>query len=330
MKPDIELLNGPRLKFFVGLNTGYVVNGNPETRMIEFYQRRSSHALFCAVVGNVVIPGWYGTNSNTPLISRNNRWHDLASAISNNGTLPGIQLAAVWNNYSGERSFRPSNGEHFIEYSREIVRGIGIRGIRFAIQSLNEASDLAIEAGFRHLQIHAAHGYLFNLLVDERINSNAEETLFLIKGWVNKYSNSGVETSIRISLKSGDAIFDANGNNRFYSQITEIPFDFIDISSGFYNINKQLIYPGRPDLLRDRRLETIHLARRFPDRKFIISGRALDYPEQDLPSNLHIGLCRDLISNPDYLRDNSRHCENHGKCHYYSRGENSLTCAQWK
>lgn len=330
MKRGIELLSDPRLKFFVGLNTGYVVNGSPDARMIEFYQRRSSNDLFCAVVGNVVIPRWYGTNSNTPCISRDSRWHDLASAISNRGTLPGIQLAAVWESYFGERSFRPPNGRNLIEYSRDIARRIGIKGIRFAMQSLEEAASLAIEAGFRHLQIHAAHGYLFNLLADDRINSNAAETLFLINNWVNKHSNSCIETSIRISLKSGDTTFDTDGNHRFYSQIVEIPFDFIDISSGFYNINKQLIYPGRPDLLRDRRLETIHLARRFPDRNFIISGRALVHPEHDLPSNLHIGLCRDLIANPDYLRDSSRHCKNHGKCHYYSRGENSLTCAQWK
>jgi hypothetical protein len=61
-------------------------------------------------------------------------------------------------------------------------------------------------------------------------------------------------------------------------------------------------------------------------KDFILSGRALLQVDHDLPPNLHIGLCRDLIANPDYLVDQSRGCMNSGKCHYFSRGTDHVTC----
>ena len=148
--------------------------------------------------------------------------------------------------------------------------------------------------------------------------------------WAARHSAAGIETSIRISLRTGDGEFDAHGRNLFHAQVAGLTFDFVDVSSGFYDIDKQLIYPGRSDTLRARRAETIALARRFPDRDFILSGRALLQPDHDLPQNLHLGLCRDLIANPDYLTDQSRGCINSGKCHYFSRGADHVTCPQWR
>ena len=103
-----------------------------------------------------------------------------------------------------------------------------------------------MEAGFRHLQVHAAHGYLFSLLIDDRINERAPEVLERLIGWALRYSACDMETLIRISLRTGDPHFDANGRDRFHAQVAKLPFDFIDVSSGFYNIDKQLIYPGDP------------------------------------------------------------------------------------
>jgi 2,4-dienoyl-CoA reductase-like NADH-dependent reductase (Old Yellow Enzyme family) len=147
-----------------------------------------------------------------------------------------------------------------------------------------------VDAGFRHLQVHAAHGYLFNLLVDDRLNENASEVRERLANWALRHTAAGIETSLRISLRSGDVKFYANGRELFHEQIAGLPFDFIDVSSGFHNIDKQLIYPGRPDVLRARRAETIALANRFPERRFILSGRALAESQQDLPPNLHIGI----------------------------------------
>ncbi|WP_189524045.1 hypothetical protein [Mesorhizobium sp. M8A.F.Ca.ET.165.01.1.1] len=322
-------MSSERLKFFVGVNTGYVTDGKLEQRFVDFYRRRSSPALHCAIVGNVVIPGGHGSNSRTPTISCASDWAKLAGEIARKGSLPGIQLSTTWEGYSGSRSFRSPAARETIGRARELVRELGPARIAAALRALDKASDIAVEAGFRHLQVHAAHGYLFSLLVDERLNEHASRVLKRLSEWAERHTAVGIETSIRISLRTGDSDFDAHGRNRFLAQMATLPFDFVDVSSGFYDIDKRLIYPGRPDVLKTRRTETIEFARNFPERRFILSGRALMQPDHDLPPNLHLGFCRDLVANPDYLTDQSRGCANSGKCHYFSRGGDHITCSQW-
>jgi 2,4-dienoyl-CoA reductase-like NADH-dependent reductase (Old Yellow Enzyme family) len=322
-------LSGDKLIFFVGLNTGYVTDGKSDRRYIDFYSRRSSSALYCAIVGNVVIPGGHPTNLGAPMISGVPEWEAVARAIAERGSLPGIQLSTAWEGYTGIKSFRSPKPGDTIAKSRAVVRGLGRVGIKSVLNALDQASVLATRAGFRHLQVHAAHGYLLNLLVDERLNEHAPEVLDGLAGWARRQSLAGIETSIRISLRTGDVDFDAVGGARFHEKIAELPVDFVDLSSGFYNIDKRLIYPGRPDVLRDRHAETIAVADRFPARRFIMSGRAMLEPRQSLPKNLHIGLCRDLIANPDFLRETDKGCVNSGKCHYFSRGADHIVCARW-
>jgi NADPH2 dehydrogenase len=328
--PATPNLKDNRLTFFVGLNTGYVTNGKPDARFIEFYRRRSSPALHCAIVGNVVIPGGHGTNPNTAQISRAREWTDAANAIAGRGSLPGIQFATTWEQYNAPKLFRAAVPRVVIQRLRDLVRQLGQSKVMSTLASIDTATDFALEAGFRHLQIHAAHGYLFSLLVDDRLNDCADDVRNWLGKWALRQSSRGIETSIRISLRTGDPEFDAVGRNKFYTQIATLPFDFIDVSSGFYDINKQLIYPGRQDIIQQRRAETIELALRFGNQRFIFSGRALLEPDEDLPPNVHFGIGRDLLANADYLTDKSRGCVNSGKCHYFSRGFDHVSCSQWQ
>jgi 2,4-dienoyl-CoA reductase-like NADH-dependent reductase (Old Yellow Enzyme family) len=329
MRAGTVLLKPERLIFFVGVNTGYVTNCQPDQRLLEFYRLRSSPRLHCVLVGNVVIPGGHASNAATPVMSDAAVWADLANTIRLAGCVPGMQLSTAWGGYVGAQHFRETIAGQAIRQAREIVRGLGRPGWERAMRSLNQGTMLARRAGFGHLQIHAAHGYLFSLLVDQRINPDATEFLASLSDWALEQSSHGLETSIRFSLRTGDPQFDADGAGAFHAQMAGLPFDFVDASSGFYNVDKRLIYPGRPDVIHSRRAETVELAQTFPDRAFIMSGRALDQPDDDLPANVHIGLCRDLIANPGYLEERHRGCINSGKCHYFSRGEPSLTCSQW-
>lgn len=306
-----------------------MTDGTPDNRLVDFYARRSSAKLYCAIVGNVVIPGGYGSNSTSPTISRSSEWRDLARAISSRGSLPGIQLTSVWPGFDGSRHFRARLPNEITSNSKKVANDIGSTDLASIFRALNDATELAKDAGFRHIQIHAAHGYLFNLLIDPGFNDRAPEAQQLIGDWARSHSKNNIETSIRVSLRTGDDEFDTRHRQTSVEQIVRLPFDFIDVSSGFYNIDKRLIYPSRPDILGSRREETKTLADRFPDNQFIFSGRALQSPEHDLPPNVHIGLCRDLIANPDYLVDRSWGCRNSGKCHYFSRGLPHITCSQW-
>ena len=111
-------------------------------------------------------------------------------------------------------------------------------------------------------------------------------------------------------------------------EASRLPVDIVDVSSGFYNIDKRLIYPSLTAVLQERRRETIELASRHPATHFILSGRA-STGIASLLGNVHLGLCRDLIANPRFLYDRSGGRQNPGKCHYYSRGAPEVLCSRW-
>ena len=318
----------PRRTFFVGLNTGYVEDGAPDERMVAFYEERSSARLSCAIVGNVVLPGGHPVNAMTAMMSSDRRWRTLAASIAEQGTMPGIQLATAWENYEGATSFRPKNWAETITKSRALAGSIGPTQLRQLFAGLHTGTEMAAEAGYRHVQLHAAHGYLFSLLTDRRLYDGAAECLEFVASWAQTCRGVGLETSVRISLRTGDGDFDRVGATTYQDVASSLPVDIVDVSSGFYNIDKRLIYPSTSAVLRDRHRETFELAARHPGTQFILSGKASGVVD-DLPPNVHLGLCRDLIANPTFLDGRSDGCKNSGKCHYHSRGARSVWCPIW-
>ncbi|AZO21577.1 hypothetical protein EJ070_13390 [Mesorhizobium sp. M1E.F.Ca.ET.045.02.1.1] len=318
-----------RRTFFLGVNTGYVTNGLPDDRYVDFYRHRASSGLHCAIVGNVVVPGGYSSNTTTPTLTSDGIWAAVANAIAEKGSLPGIQLATAWEGYVGMRKFVRADPAQVIAAARVLVRDISASGIDRTLSAFDGAAQMAIEHGFRHIQCHAAHGYLLSLLIDDRINGDAERVLDRLAGLAARLASSQVESSIRISLRTGDADFDATGADRFHNRVAALPFDYIDLSSGFYNIDKRLIYPSRYEVRVDRIADSRAVAERNPRKAFILSGQAGQPRTDKLPTNMHIGLCRDLIANPNFLDNPESGCRNRNKCHYFSRGHGHLRCALW-
>ncbi|MBP1861637.1 oxidoreductase [Rhizobium herbae] len=328
MISDISILKN-RLAFFLPVNTGFVAEGLPDHRFIDFYTERSSPELYCSIVGNIVVPDGYGSNSSTPMLSSAPVWGQIAEAIKVAGSKPGIQLATAWQGYTGNKKFRSNEPQVFISEARQLVDQMDAEAIKNTLGSFELAAHVAIEHGFEHIQIHAAHGYLLSLLVDQRINQRAVGVLDRLVLLAEEIKSQGAESSIRISLRTGDEVFDSDGMSEFQNSIARLPFDFVDLSSGFYNIDKRLIYPATLPFIESRLHESVALGVRHPHRSFIISGHIATKNWGDLPTNLHPGLCRDLIANPKFLLDHQNGCRNHSKCHYYSRGTDHLTCGRW-
>lgn len=314
--------------FFVGVNTGYARDGEPMEAFVSFFEARSSPKLHCAIVGNVVVPGGEPTNLGTARISSRPVWRDLAARITRKGSVPGIQLTSILPGFLGSASFKAKDTAAEIARARALVNRLTRAEVTSVLRSLEEGSRMAVDAGFRHIQLHAAHGYLFNVLLDNRLNRQASEVRLEIVDWLRRWNSAGVETSVRASLRSGDVAFDSFDAGRFHETMALLPSTYLDVSSGYYAVDKRLIYPARKDVLAERHEQTCVLARAHSSRAFIASGRILA-SAVNWPSNVHFGVCRDLIANPRFLDDLDNGCENRGKCHYFSRGAASLACAKW-
>jgi hypothetical protein len=240
----------------------------------------------------------------------------------------GIQLATAWEGYAGPTSFRRKDWTEIIARSRALAATVAPNRLQKLFSDLRVGTELAAEAGFRHIPLHAAHGYLFSLLLDARLYEGASDCLAFVAAWAQASQKAGLDTSLRISLRTGDERFDRYGTAAFQDQASTTPVDLVDVSSGFYDIDKRLIYPSLASVIQERRSETLALALRHPTTQFILSGRASAAVE-DFPGNVHLGLCRDLIANPRFLYDRSEGCQSSGKCHYHSRGTGSVTCPRW-
>jgi 2,4-dienoyl-CoA reductase-like NADH-dependent reductase (Old Yellow Enzyme family) len=318
-----------RLIFFLAVNTGYTKNGVPERRFLDFYSERSGRGLHCAIIGNVAIPNGFGTNTSTPRIDANKIWKEIAEAISNKGTLPGIQLSTTWENYVGAKAFIAKTPVEQLDFYKYVASRFDNNYIKAQFSSLEKATSFAVDAGFKHFQLHAAHGYFFNLILDNRFSKHHGLATELTQEWLESTRQAEIETSVRISTLTGASEFDLEQSS-FLEEIMKIPFDYHDLSEGFYNINKKLIYPSIKSILAGRINRNIELALRFPKNNFIASGKSHALKHEDFPGNIHIGICRDLIANANFLNEKDRGCQNKMKCHYYSRGQSSMTCGLWE
>ena len=312
--------------FFLAVNTGMTDGDNLiNQKFIEFYEARASERLHCAIVGNVVIPNGFGTNGSSPKLTDDKIWTELASRIQNKGSIPGIQLASTWMGYKGQYNFisKLDNVSLYKGYATEFNENF----ILEQFQNLKQGTELAIKHGFRHIQLHAAHGYLFNLLIEPFFTIDHELVLSYLNDWLVFLKKHEIESSIRISLTTGDSSLDEVLNIR--SLMGLIKPDFYDLSEGFYNINKRLIYPYSRNI-EDRIERQISISNQFKEQKFISSGLSYGHTRhEEIPNNLHIGICRNLIASPNFLFSEEVKCDSCSKCHYYSRGKLELECPQW-
>ena len=316
-----------RRYFFLAVNTGLVVDALPDERCRTFYRERSGRETYCAIVGNVVIPSGSPSNSVCGFISDSPAWKELAAAISEQGTIAGIQLSSTWEGYRGIRKFASKAG--IVGYV-EAARSISKKQVIQALDGLARGTEHAVNAGYGHIQLHAAHGYLFNLLLDYRFSPMLDFVAGHIERWATELHRIGVESSLRVSFGTGNNDFDVADAGRALDSMVSYSVDYIDISHGFYNVDKRLIYPSTPKILAERSKLNLAVAKKYPDKKFILSGKSALAWERTLPKNINVGICRDLIANPDFIRSRQDGCANCMTCHYFSLGRSDISCGRWK
>lgn len=311
--------------FFLPVNTGYGTNGNPSHKLLKFHEERSGNGIYASIVGNVVTPSGFNSNDYCIKISKNNIWSDLSKTILYKGSIPGIQISSAWENYKGNIKFKSDTG--IIDYY-EVSSSLSLQKIDEIFSDFFDATCLAIYHGFKHIQIHAAHGYIMSLILDNHFHEASTYALDKLRSLLKYIKDNNCESSVRFSMSTGNEKIDIN-REKFINEILKLETDYFDLSSGFYNINKFLIYPQKISELKSRYTSSVDIAKTNPDKNFIISGKSFRFYDSAVPENTSLGICRDLIANPNFTLGFSDGCMNNKHCHYHSRGENSLNCKKW-
>lgn len=327
------------------INTGYTDgNGNPSARMIRFHVQRSGKGIGISMVGNVAVEPHAKTSADTAVLSAETDirgFAELAAAISSHGSLPGIQLANAPRALSPPRNWRAANRSQEVARLREIVSGYGTKEVTLALAQFIQSARLAVLAGFEVIQLHAAHGYLISLLLHPATNFRKDE-YSQSSSWFERLlfelrlAIGDALLSVRLSVCTGiledsEELAWAKDTLR---RASEVGVDILDLSAGFYTIDRQLIYPDRK---WDGPVYRNWLSEISGDLPQIIAvvGRITDLNrvQSPLPVNPMLNLGRALIADPDFV-DKTRgsgteeitSCRLKNRCHYFSRGVPALEC----
>jgi 2,4-dienoyl-CoA reductase-like NADH-dependent reductase (Old Yellow Enzyme family) len=330
--------------FLAPINTGFARNGRPSANLVDFHRRRSGPAIGVSMVGNVSVSSSSVTNGRTVVLSEAatlSRFAVLARAITANGSLAGIQLAYC------PADLRPAKNwvcrDRRAEQNRlaELVSSITLQALSQALLQYVLSVRLAWRAGFQVIQIHAAHGYLLSLLLHPLVNKRTDRFQFG-GAWLPEFASQVREASygrilsFRLSLYSG--LLDSVGGEvqnsaSLTADLSALGVDLVDYSTGFYTVNRKMIYPGA----EDGPLPYLELLRGIARSTRCVIGCAGNVSDlRELPpieSNMVVSVGRALIADSAFVAkskalefDRIVHCTRAGRCHYYSRGRSSIEC----
>jgi 2,4-dienoyl-CoA reductase-like NADH-dependent reductase (Old Yellow Enzyme family) len=317
------------------INTGMYLRGEPTDQSIRFFRLRSGQGVAVCFVGNVGVIPELTPNDSTGLIGDTYSWHRLCEEIRSAGSSPGIQLSCTPPGYRPRRALERNALEHEeTERYRALLRAVP-RGTWGRIeQAFLDSIRLSQELGFEHIQVHAAHGYLFSLVLDPIVN-DARIGLDVLRNILQAVVRAkNVKGSLRVSWRAGLA------NDGLRAKAIE---DFwqpfrkelrLDISAGYYNIDKSLIYPSREAGEAPLLGEAVALAERYRDSRISVAGNVWNpFAMPPLPDNLSLAIARGLIADPDHLKrmadGQAMVCDHCNKCHYFSRNLPYLVCPKW-
>jgi len=328
--------------FLAPINPGLAVNGSPTPRFCRFFERRSGNGIGICYVGNVAISPDRASNSTTATIKDTDRdtWSSLAAAISCAGSLPGIQLAC------GPSSANPSRAwvgeaEAFVEAARSEILSMPGTQLETIVSLFVRQAQVAVEAGFRVIQIHAAHGYLLAKLLSRRINCRSDQygddPLFILDLIVSGVRDRCPDAllDVRVSRLEGLEEREEDRYRRdLILRLARLNIDIISLTNGVYDVSKRLIYPSAAWGHAPFVASAVPYARQAPDKVWNVCGNIWNpalIDLENLPSNLTFSVGRALIADPALLggkweRNREPLCNRCDQCHYYSCGRTEVFC----
>jgi len=326
------------------INTGFAPSGRPSFALLRFHQERSGPAIGISTLGNVATHLAFIPHPNTPILASRKdvgRFSVIARAIKVQGSLAGIQLANSPAGLTPQPNWVAPDPAREIERLRLLIHDLPPENLRHHLSRFISSATLAAKAGFDMIQIHAAHGYLLSLLLSPAVNTRSDEFRFPSR-WLPAFIDKLKSTvghcilSFRISLFTGlmptsDEFPQAQ---TLASTLAAGGVDLIDLSSGFYTLDRRLIYPNRD----------FGAAPYYPFARIIanlvsclvsFAGNVTDLRllPDDMPPNLLVSVGRALIADPQFAQksldgryQDVNWCRRTGRCHYFSRSRWRIEC----
>lgn len=326
------------------INTGFAKDGVPDKRLVTFHRTRAGLGIGIALVGNVATTLGSRTNDGTAVLSQPHhvpRFADIAAAIGQQGTLPGIQIGDTPDWLGKTSRWKATNQNEEVERLREHVQALSAQALDELLERFEQTVSLAVQAGFRVVEVHAAHGYSLALLLDPDTNRRTDR--FASDGpWLAEFcrrmrAGLGEQSLLAFRVSGFTGLRDRNADLRrtqiLWSRLSSYGADILDLSAGLYTINRTLIYPKQE--CGPANLDFVEPLSRVPG-VVIVSGAIRDLGLVGrLPSNVLIGLGRPLLADPRLVDKllGGRACDvvpccNRGQCHYGTTSQPSIACGQ--
>jgi 2,4-dienoyl-CoA reductase-like NADH-dependent reductase (Old Yellow Enzyme family) len=325
------------------INTGFAQDGRPTIRLLRFHAERSGPALGISMLGNVAVNFEGRTNLSTAVLSsqaQSARYAVIARAIRARGSLPGIQLACSLPELEPPRIWRAKNKAAETMRLSKLVTTLPEARLQQHLDEFVNSASVAAAAGFEVIQIHAAHGYLLSLLLNEQVNLRKGRFSYMGQ-WVRDLFERILQVigssllSVRLSFIAGVTEFDKEARQTIEvcEDLLRSGVDMFDFSAGIYTLDRQMIYPGRARTTPVYWDYIPEIAARI-DAPLVVAGRITNLNTMaQLPGNVFVSLGRAMIADPGFA-EKSAHGRDHqinpctlvNQCHYFSRGRPSIEC----
>ncbi len=334
----------PTRFFLAPINTGFSENGVPTSRLFQFHKERAGHGIGVAYVGNVAISSDCKTNDGTAIIESSHLsvWKELSQCIQAQGSIPAIQLACRAAPLKSRKNWITSDRAEYIQATSSFIKSLSSEQIRATCEDFVRAAVLADQAGFRVVQIHAAHGYLLSLLLNRKLNTRSDSfgdgtyALALIAEGIAKQA-PGIKLDVRISLFDGleDSGIELSYRRSQIEHIVRLGYWMLSLSAGLYDVDRRPIYPSGPHGFPPYLEHAISLGSKFPSVLWNVAGRlvALSRLDAEVRGNVSFSIGRPLIADPCFVEkslagkdDEIVACVLSGRCHYFSRGKPHIEC----
>lgn len=330
------------IKFdFAPINTGFAKDGTYDDRIIKFHNARSGKGIETSYIGNISTSEFNCTNNSTAFFSDKNILflEKLSETITQNGSAPGIQIATRISAVPPNRNWTGNIHAHTKSAMKELC-SLTDEAIENELELIKYGIKLSIESEFSIIQLHAAHGYLFSHLLSRVVNKRTGKFAFGRLHWVEELStyirtlSSTATFDIRINILDGleEKAQEFEYKQQLVKALVNSGCQKISLTNGFYDVNKELIYPQEALFASENLARATVLAKSSPNTAFSIAGSMLSVisPHSLLPANLSIALGRALIADPNavvnFRAGKKTACTLCGECHYYSHGKENISC----